>query len=160
MKWTPAAKRLNMYLGFKNVYMENTNPIDIINRAKHANDAWVLVRSNRSIKLKRKKWKKRKKWEKIQNHQSLLDECAFHFGWVAHNITQRADRYLHRKLQLLAIVHKREIQCYGRYLHNNNNSTQYARHVRGAPQMEPVRRACVSIVYAISTHKCLIKSSK
>lgn len=45
IKWTPAASRLNMYRGFKNVYIEKTNAIDIISNAMHANDACVLTKS-------------------------------------------------------------------------------------------------------------------
>lgn len=60
-----------------------------------------------------------------------------------------------QKLPLFAIVHRREIQCYGRYLQLHEQTQQYAMHVYASQKPMPV-----SIVYEIFYGKCLIKSGK
>lgn len=158
IKWTPAASRLNMYRGFKNVYMENTNPIDIINSAKHANDAWVLVKSNRSVEIKaenrKKKERKRKKWGKLKIITVYYGWVCFSFGRAAHRISAYSIR--HTKSCRYSVLSTGERFNVMAVIYSNNNiNHEHNMLCTYAPQKPLLFAYCLQTIL----RKCMIKKA-
>lgn len=76
---------------------------------------------------------------KIQNHRSLFaTSCAFHLA-----IAEHTEALHEQKKEAAAIVHRREIQCYGRYLQLHSTQEQAQQYAM------PAMPQPFSIVYTI-----------